>query len=173
MFLFSLFLFVWPYIFFIAYHWNIPHFSMANEESISLLRALGLYIINGGQNISSNEIDIYWRSFGTFIILSIYNLARFVLLFQTKTLEYEREVTEMESIFSLKSPLKFPDKKIVLKFSNTKTWKIVRLENVTRYIPHYWQVMYKISSYGFWLAFLFGAYNFIHFMQNRIPLSAF
>lgn len=93
--------FLFPYGFFIVYHWalaHIPHLPSNGTEAITLLEALLRYVYSGPlwrEGFIFNAATVYA------IIGAIYNVARFWLLRVTTRLELQQAITGLPADFSL------------------------------------------------------------------------
>lgn len=96
----GLILFVYPYAKFLFLQSLNARFNPPDGDSISLLSALSRFIVSGGQNWKSGWMVDY-ASLAVFVIYLTYNVARGTLLWKTKRLETEQEVSGLPVRFSL------------------------------------------------------------------------
>lgn len=91
--LIALIVFVSPYAWFLPTHYAIAKWNWAgNDKTITIVGAFARFIFSGGKN---------WLSFGAFILYFIYNAARLLLVWKTKTLETKQNVTGYPVRFKL------------------------------------------------------------------------
>ncbi|WP_417377065.1 pentapeptide repeat-containing protein [Gimesia maris] len=98
--LIAIFAFCAPYLWFsIQLRVEASFSDYSPEYSITLLKALSRYIWNGGIGWREGW-DLSIVSFGTFIAFLSYNTLRISLLYKTKKLETQQEVSGVPAIFS-------------------------------------------------------------------------
>jgi uncharacterized protein YjbI with pentapeptide repeats len=97
----ALFLFVAPYAWFVIERWTEMQMVHTGVfPSISLIEALGRYVVNGGTNWRSGWFPNYLQLL--FVGLTgAYNVLRFMLLWKTKKLELQQQITGLPVKFSL------------------------------------------------------------------------
>jgi hypothetical protein len=100
---FALILFLWPYIWFIAQQWAFSHW--ANKlpgRSIPLWEAFLKFIASGGRSWNHNW-QFAFIPLSLFFITFAYNLLRAILLWKTKSLEFDQDIRGLPSRFSFQS----------------------------------------------------------------------
>ena len=139
----SLMAFGAPYIWFISHQWVLVQLQGAippKTDSIALWEAFLRYLWNGGVGWRQGwSLDLW--SFAPFVLVLFYNLVRLILLWKTKRLETEQEVSGLPVQFSLGGDL----------------W--------------YWNVLYQFTVYGYWVTIALVIFNTIHFLSLRIPVA--
>lgn len=103
--LIAIILFSIPYLWFLAEHRIEASFTKSQfENSVTLSTALARYIWNGGIDWRSGwHLEII--SFSTFIGFLLYNVLRLSLLYKTKKLETQQEVSRLPAMFSFEESL--------------------------------------------------------------------
>ncbi|MCH7597325.1 MAG: pentapeptide repeat-containing protein, partial [Planctomycetes bacterium] len=97
----ALVLFVFPYVWFVGRAWSVAKFEGAVAEgTITLLSALGRFIVNGGQHLQLGWSP-NWTALTLFILATSYNLLRAILLWKTKKLELQETASGLPARFSL------------------------------------------------------------------------
>lgn len=92
--------FLFPYIWFFAARWTEAKFGGGiTETSLPLWKAFTRYVFNGGVNWEAHY-DFH-HTFIAFVLALILNGLRAVLLWKTKSLEFDQEITGWPAIFSL------------------------------------------------------------------------
>jgi hypothetical protein len=99
----ALAVFVFPYAFFLVRNWPgaEPARPSDGEEWTRVIYGLWHYIRSGGDGHGSGEPTAWWAVL-IFAFLLVYNGLRFILLWKTKVLELEQEVTGLPARFSLR-----------------------------------------------------------------------
>ncbi len=142
--LFSLFAFLFPYLWFIGEQWGRAKFVTAPAtEWLPLWNALGRFIFNGGVDWQDGYI-FHW-SFLIFLFALVYNLLRAGLLAKTKSLELVEQSSGLPAIFNMEED----------------TWCK---------IP--WRYLYEVSRFGFYANLIVVLINLLHFSTMAIPLSS-
>ncbi len=95
--LIALTLFIYPYAFFLFTNYSKAEFYVS-EESTTLARALGEYILSGGQP----EGRIAWFVFSCFCFQLLYGILRTILIIKVKNLELYIESTGLQPKLSLR-----------------------------------------------------------------------
>lgn len=99
----ALVLFLYPYIWFVVSNWAKSQFITTGAgiaTSITLLEALGRFIVSGGEDWKSGWSVSFWP-FSAFIFASCYNIIRAILLWKTKQLELHEQASGLPALFSL------------------------------------------------------------------------
>jgi len=143
----ALIAFLFPYGWFLFSKWSLASFAInAENGSITLLTALGRYIVNGGENWKV-EYQCGWSAFAFLLILT-YNCLRFIFLAKTKKLELEESVKGSLVKFTLRN-----DYVCLLGF------KICR-----------WLDLWKVANVLIYIYYAFAFTSLYHFMTQEIPL---
>jgi len=164
----ALTLFLTPYIWFIVRQWPVASFDHAGAAGyISLWKALGLYIYNGGENMSGGSWERHW-SFTIFVILFVVNVLRASLLFKTKALEHEAEASGQPSRFSYVDRLWGAPKR-------QSIYSVVRRReflDLLKFPPGpTWGQLVFLNEIFLLINVLLSAGSFHHFMLQYIPLT--
>ena len=157
----GLIIFLFPYTKFLLVQSVQAHFYNGQSgESITLLEAFVRFIYNGGENWEKGW-DINPWSLVAFLTYSLYNVARGLLLWKTKKLETQQQVSGLPVRFSLTEPL--PNH---LKFSKHRIYDLL--------LPNHniWGVLYMMVQLMFWAALLSVFGNTIHFLMQRVPVNS-
>ena len=154
----SIVAFVFPYVWFLVRQRTIARFysDLDRETSVSLLEAITRYILRGGQEWNSGD---WWTPswpFCWFLIILLHNVLRAFLLFKTKQLETQQEVSGLPAKFALDDAWK-----------GFRVWPGKRLGKGWRF----WRWVVRWSRWGFWISLVFIAINTIHFLMMRVPLN--
>ncbi|QDU46595.1 Secreted effector protein pipB2 [Symmachiella dynata] len=139
----SVIIFAAPYVWFVCRQWVVAHVQEKvpiPSESIPLWKALFRFIWNGGEG---------WRegwslapgSFFPFCLVLIYSALRVVLLWKTKKLETQQDVTGLPVQFSLGHS-----------FCS-------------------WNTLYSLSYWGYFVSLILVFWNTLHFFSIPVPIS--
>lgn len=140
----ALFVFLFPYLYFIAEQWASASFhSMTPLNSMPLWQALWRFIYNGGVNWQGGS-NFHW-SFLIFIFTLLYNILRMCLLIKTKSIELAQESTGLPVRFSLRD-------RIFSKLS--------------------WKTLFDWSKFCFYFNPIVIGINTLHFFFMDIPLDS-
>jgi uncharacterized protein YjbI with pentapeptide repeats len=97
-----LLLFIAPYFWFTGKLWLVAKFHPAQDsDTISMIGALGRYIVSGGQYWEYEWI-INWFPMTLFFIAISYNSSRLILLMKTISLEHQEKVKGLPIKFNIK-----------------------------------------------------------------------
>ena len=146
--LFSLLLFLSPYMWLVIRLWPDASFSHLGEATyIPLWKALALYIYNGGQAVAAGIYVVHY-TFYIFCFLLLMNGIRAALVIKTKSLEHVSEVSGQPSRFSFSDTI----------FS-IRGWVVT------------WGVFVRVNGILLFINVVFSSYNFIYFMGQYVPLE--
>lgn len=96
-----LLLFFAPYLYFLGKLWVVAKFNIeGNYETISMIGALGRYIVSGG-TYWQTEWDFRLFPIFIFLLAFIYNISRLILLAKTVSLEHKEKIHSLPVKFSL------------------------------------------------------------------------
>lgn len=118
---------------------NIAGKISPQEETITLWGALCVYIRTGGKGGEG-----YSWVLGIFLFSLLYNFLRGALLYKTKTLEMEQQVSGLPVIFSLEH----------------RSWLGIK-----------WKWLYKAVNFGFYLNVALVLLHSYHFLSKKVPLE--
>lgn len=154
----SIVAFVFPYVWFLVRQRTIARFysDQDRETSVSLLEAITRYVLRGGQEWNTGDWWIPSWPFCWFLIILLHNVLRAALLFKTKHLETQQEVSGLPAKFALDDA-----------FQGFAVWPGKRLGKGLRF----WRWVFRCSRWGFWISLVFIAINSIHFLMMRVPLN--
>ncbi|WP_176084248.1 pentapeptide repeat-containing protein [Martelella sp. HB161492] len=139
--------FIFPYAWFLLSKWGEARFfDNPAVEHITLAEALCRYIYNGGVNWETG-FDFSF-SFVIFILGLLFNCLRGIMLWKTKTLEFQEEVRGVRVDFSLVDPI----------------FEAQGLRRLT------WGTLQKIADKAVLVYFLIVASNTVHFLMMDIPV---
>ena len=131
--------FLFPYVWFVLWHWGEAKFRLGGpKDVITLWQALLRFIWNGGQHLDVG-FDLNAWPFSAFCFCLFYNIVRLVLLWKTKNLELRELATDLPVRFSLAG---------------------------------WWNGLYQIAWWGFWINVVVVVLHTWHFLQQTIPISA-
>jgi uncharacterized protein YjbI with pentapeptide repeats len=150
----ALAVFVAPYAWFLYVGFTTASFAPPNgQQTVSLGEALTRYILTGGVNWQ-HSWRVNFASFVPFVAYSIYNAARALLLWKTKKLETQQDVTRLPAKFALDDTQEllisrhWPDFKI--------KWR--------------WRWFYFAVRWLFYAGLISVILNTWHFLTIRMPL---
>ena len=141
--LLSLLTFCAPYVWFVCLHWVSAHLQEKTHieaDFVALWEAVLRYVWNGGVGWREGWSLAVW-SFGSFLLVLMYNMVRVVLLWKTKRLETVQEVSGLPVQFSLGIRFRF------------------------------WNVMYQLTVYGYCVAIALVVFNTMHFLSIPVPVA--
>ena len=135
----SVLLFFFPYVWFLAQQWLSARFHSPVDpaKSMTILEALARFIWHGGKNWRTGGWWPSWN-FVNFLVYAWYNAIRITLMLKTKKLETQQEVTGLPVLFSLESD------KVARRCLAQMKWLV-------------------------WAALAAVLFNAIHFLQMRVP----
>ena len=131
-----------PYGKFLATQSILARFTDKHDQTISLLEAMARFIVSGGQQWKEGW-SVSWLSFSSFVFYFIYNAARFLLLWKTKKLETQEEISGLPVRFSLSTA--------------------GRLNR--------WGYCYKLVNWLFYGAAIAVGFNTYHFLMQRVSIE--
>ncbi|MBC8356892.1 MAG: pentapeptide repeat-containing protein [Planctomycetes bacterium] len=141
--LLSLAAFCSPYVWFFIQQWSLAAFQRTahvDASTIPMWEAVLRYIVNGGSGWRDGwNVDVW--SFGCFCLVFAYNAVRGALLWKTKRLETQQDVSGLPVKFSLHDSVLF------------------------------WLTLYQITVYGYWIMLALVLFNTFHFLTMRIPIA--
>lgn len=98
-----LLVFIFPYCWFVLKMWGHAKFLLpSNTESITLIGALGRFIVSGGTSWQTTW-EVSFLSCSLFLVAFLYNSSRFALLVKTISLEHRQKVRNLPVRFTLKT----------------------------------------------------------------------
>lgn len=152
--LLSLLIFLAPYGWFLASQWTVATFRTPDEQAntMSLIEALARYIVRGGESWQTTWRP-NWGPFISFLFVFCYNAVRACLLWKTKKLETQQEVSGLPVRFSLSEPT------------------IVSIPVVGSWPVRLWFRLTQVNRYGFWISMALILYNTFHFLTMRIAIA--
>lgn len=93
--------FVFPYAWFLGLRWVEARFKPNEAGDLTILEAFARFIATGGEGWRGDDWKWNLQSFVPFVVASVYNLGRGVLLWKTKQLEFRQEASGVPVAFSL------------------------------------------------------------------------
>lgn len=98
--LLALLIFAFPYAWFVVKAWGTAKFLADGKQTISLLEAIGRFILTGGDGWREGW-NVKWP-FAVFLFALFYNILRAVLLMKTKQLELQQTASGVPALFSVR-----------------------------------------------------------------------
>jgi uncharacterized protein YjbI with pentapeptide repeats len=189
----ALVVFVFPYAKFLLTQSALANFSRDAPTDITLLEAFGRFVYSGGENWKGGW-NLSLTSFLAFTIYLVYNAARSLLLWKTKSLETQQEVSGLPAKFSLTKPSNIGRRNVLrllafavnlydfvlayikLGIEKAGLWSFSERIVIPKW-PKWrdpingWYICYVMVHIIFWLAAVSVIVNTIHFMMQRVPTT--
>jgi len=183
--LIALTVFVLPYVFFLLRYWPFARAARppgAREgDWVRVGVALCHYIRTGGEAVRA-AAPTDRVALTLFVVLLAYNLARFVLLLKTKSVELYEITSSLPARFSLRDrvlPLppnfKLPKAPIGVDLSpiRHRLWRVLlRLRNWRTLFPMTWGRVYWLSHYGFRVNVLVVLTHTVIYLRHFVRIPA-
>lgn len=189
----ALIVFIFPYGKFLFTQSALANFTRDAPTDVTLLEAFARFIYSGGEKWKSGW-SLNFPSFLAFNIYLVYNAARGLLLWKTKSLETQQDVSGLPARFSLtkpsdigyKNPLRllgfvvnvydFVFANIQLGIEKIGLWRFSERIVVPKWPRcrdpiNGWYVCYGMVHVIFWLAAASVIVNTLHFMMQRVPTN--
>jgi len=143
--------FLFPYCWFVIERWTIASFSPNGKATVPLWLALLRFIWSGGKRWRDGW-TFDFLSFTSFVWVLLYNVARGVLLWKTKSLEMREAITGIPVNFSV----------------DTVQGKIRIGKRKVKWKP--WKFLLNVVRFGLWFTIAAILWNTFNFLQMRVPV---